>query len=238
MRKVLMAATAVALLFGGTAFAQQYSPPPGSDPDGYYNQNDNNGYYDRNGQYHRYNESGNTDNSNNPDYNAGNNPAYNDGSNQAYDDEDGAAPPPPPPPYYREGYYEDNCRGGNTAAGTIFGAIAGGLIGSAASHGNGGAVVGGAILGGLLGNTVARDIPCEDHRYAFSAYSQGLDGEIGRRYDWRHGDNYGYFVPEREFDRGGYRCRSWSETTYVRGRSFTRSGTACRRADGRWHFDD
>jgi surface antigen len=238
MRKVLMAATAVAFLFGGTAYAQQYSPPPGSDPEGYYNQNDTSGYYDRNGQYHRYNESGNPDygnapdNSNAPDYSS--NPDYNGGP--AYDDEDGAAPPPEP--YYREGYYENNCRSGNTAAGTIFGAIAGGLIGSAASHGDGGAVVGGAILGGLLGNAVARDMPCEDHPYAFRAYAQGLDGDIGRRYDWRHGENYGYFIPEREFRRDGYRCRSWSETTYVRGRSFTRSGTACRRSDGRWHFDD
>jgi surface antigen len=243
MRKSLMAATAIALLFGGAAYAQESSPPPGPDPDGYYNQNDQEGYYDRNGQYHRYSETGGNSSGT---YDDGSNPpAYNDTGTSndadqpppAYDDdEDGAGPPPPP--YYREGYYEDNCRRGNTAAGTIFGAIAGGLIGSAASHGDGGAVVGGAILGGLLGNTVARDIPCEDHRYAFRAYSDGLDGQIGRRYDWRHGDNYGYFIPEREFRRNGYRCRSWSETTYVRGRSFTRAGTACRLRDGRWHFDD
>ncbi len=148
---------------------------------------------------------------------------------QEYDGGDG---------YYREGHYEENCRSGNTAAGTIFGAIAGGLIGSAASHGNGGAVVGGAILGGLLGNAVARDMPCEDHPYAFRAYASGLNGDIGRRYEWRHGDDYGYFTPEREFYRDRRVCRSWSETTYARGRSYTRSGTACRQDDGNWHFDD
>src|SRR6185295_7284509 len=53
----------------------------------------------------------------------------------------------PPGNYYHEGDYERSCRQGNAAAGTIFGAIAGGLIGSAASHGNGGAVAGGVILG-------------------------------------------------------------------------------------------
>jgi len=211
MRKLLMAGAAVAMLCGTQAVAQT-----GPDPDGYYNQNDRNGYYDRDGRYHRYDDRD----------------RYNG------DNDDDAGPPPPPSGYYREGYYEDHCRRGNNVAGTLFGALAGGLIGGAASHGNGGAVVGGAILGGLLGNAVSRDIPCESQPYAFRAYATGLNGDLGRRYEWRHGDNYGYFVPEREFYRGRTVCRSWSETTYARGRSFTRSGTACRRSDGNWHFDD
>jgi surface antigen len=209
MRRLLMAGAAVAML-AGTASAQPWGPPPGGDPDGYYSQSDHDGYYDRQGRYHRI------QNHDDGNYDSG----------------------PPPRDYYREGQYEDNCRRGNTAAGTIFGAIAGGLIGGAASHGNGGAVVGGAILGGLLGNAVAHDMPCEDHPYAFRAYASGLDGDIGRRYEWRHGDDYGYFVPEREFYRGRTVCRTWTETTYARGQRFTRSGTACRRDDGNWHFDD
>jgi surface antigen len=206
MRKLFLAGVALTMLSSGAALAQDYGPPPGADPDGYYSRADHDGYYDRSGRYHRFDE-------------------YRD-----RDEGDGG--------YYREGQYEENCHRGNTAAGTIFGAIAGGLIGSAASHGNGGAVVGGAILGGLLGNAVARDMPCEDHPYAFRAYASGLNGEIGRRYEWRHGDDYGYFVPEREYYRGNTVCRSWSETTYARGRSYTRSGNACRQDDGNWHFDD
>jgi len=209
MTKVFMAATAAVLLFATSAYAQPAPGPMGPDPDGYYSQRDPNGYYDRNGNYRRYHN----------------------------DDED-AGPPPPDRDYYREGAYEDNCRRGNTAAGTIFGALAGGLIGSAASHGNGGAVVGGAILGGLLGNAVTHDMPCEDHPYAFRTYARGLDGQIGMRYEWRHGDDYGYFTPQREFYRGRTVCRSWTETTYARGREFTRTGTACRHGDGNWHFDD
>jgi surface antigen len=216
MRNLLLAGAAALLLSGTAAVAQPSGSPPG-DPDGYYSQSDRDGYYDRSGRYHRFNE-----NDNNYDNND--------------DDNDNAAPPPPVT--YNEGAYEDTCRRGNTAAGTIFGAIAGGLIGSAASHGNGGAVVGGAILGGLLGNAVTHDMPCEDHPHAFRAYSEGLNGDLGRRYEWRHGDDYGYFTPEREFNRGRTVCRSWSETTYARGRNFTRSGTACRRNDGNWHFDD
>jgi surface antigen len=220
MKKLMMAGAALALLAVTPAVAQNWSPPPGADPDGYYSRSDRDGYYDRNGRYHRFDED--------RDYRRDNGPR-----DDAY-----GPPPPPPSSYYQEGRYEDRCKKGTNVAGTLFGALAGGLIGSAASHGNGGAVVGGAILGGLLGNAVSRDLPCEDHPYAFRAYATGLNGDIGRRYEWRHGSNYGYFTPEREFYRGRNVCRSWSETTYVRGRQYTRSGTACRYTDGNWHFDD
>ena len=43
----------------------------------------------------------------------------------------------------------DDCSGRDHTGGTILGAIAGGVLGGAVTHGNGGAVVGGAILGGL-----------------------------------------------------------------------------------------
>jgi surface antigen len=213
MRKVLMtSAAAAAMLFSAAAALAQPDygpPPPGPDPNGYYSQYDQNGYYDRNGNYIRYRDRNNED----------------------------AGPPPDEDRYYREGQYEDNCRRNNNVAGTIFGALAGGLIGGAASHGNGGAVVGGVILGGMLGNAITRDMPCEDHPYAMRVYAEGLDGDIGERYEWHHGDDYGYFVPERQFDRDGYVCRSFSETTYAHGRTYTRSGTACRHRDGQWHFD-
>lgn len=218
LRKLLMAGATLAVL-SGAALAQPYPVPPGADPEGYYSRSDRDGYYDRRGQYHRFSE-------------------YRDD----YRDRDNYAPPPPPPSGYdRDAAYVEDCRkqnSSNKTVGTIFGALAGGLIGGAASHGNGGAVVGGAILGGLLGNAVSRDIPCEDHPYAFRAYSTGLNGDIGRRYEWRHDDNYGYFTPQREFYRGRTVCRSWSETSYVRGREYTRSGTACRQTDGNWRFDD
>lgn len=141
--------------------------------------------------------------------------------------------------YYRQGAYEQNCRrGGNQAAGTIFGALAGGLVGSAASGGDGGAVVGGAVLGGLLGNTISRDIDCEAQPRAFQTYSMGLNGDIGHRYEWRHGNSRGHFIPTREFRRNGTVCREFTETSYRgNGRAVTRSGTSCRARDGHWRFD-
>lgn len=216
IRKAFLAATAAATVFTSVASAQPAWVPPGNDRNGYYSDADHNGYYDRSGTYRRIQD-----------------------RDDRYDRRNNVPPPPPPAAYYEEGRYEQNCQRGNQAAGTIFGAIAGGLLGSAASRGNGGAVVGGAILGGLLGNAVTRDIDCEDQPVAFRVYAQGLNGQIGRRYDWRspRGSDYGYFTPTREFRRGGTVCREWTETTYRRGRAITHSGTACRQDDGNWRFD-
>jgi surface antigen len=146
--------------------------------------------------------------------------------------------PPPPPPqaynYYRSGDYERSCHSGNAAAGTIFGAIAGGLIGGAASHGNGGAVAGGVILGGLLGNALSSDIDCDDQRYALDSYSLSLNGDIDRDYEWRHGSNYGTFRTTREYRDNGTVCRDFRAVTYRNGQRFEREGTACRDTDGNW----
>jgi osmotically inducible lipoprotein OsmB len=48
------------------------------------------------------------------------------------------------------------------AAGTIVGAGAGGLVGSAVTHGSAAGVVGGVVLGGLAGHSIAAD-DCEGH---------------------------------------------------------------------------
>lgn len=143
---------------------------------------------------------------------------------------------PPQGNYYREGEYERSCHQGNVAAGTIFGALAGGAIGAAASHGNGGAVAGGVILGGLLGNTLARDVDCDDQRYAFNTYGEALNGEVGRDYRWSHNANYGTFTSTREYRDGGQVCRDFHTVTYRAGQRYDRDGTACRETDGNWRF--
>jgi len=221
-KRIILMATAAVMAMSSIAIAQPAPPPPGNDPYGYYSQYDRQGYYDRQGHYQRMRDP--------------------DRDQRRRDPDQGYGPPPPPPPsqgaYYEQGRYEQDCHRGNAAAGTIFGALAGGLIGGAASHGNGGAVVGGAVLGGLLGNTVSRDIGCDDQPYAYRVYADGLNGDIGRRYEWRHDRAYGYFTPVREFRRGDMRCREFTETSFAPdGRNFTRTGTACRQGDGNWRFD-
>ena len=205
-----------AALLASTLASQAQTFDGQRDPNGYYSQSDQRGYYDHNGRYRqmrfghdRYERQG------------GNVDAHH---NQSAN-------------YYRQGDYEQSCRRGNAVAGTIFGAAAGGLVGSALSHGSGGAVIGGAVLGGLLGNTVSKDIDCDDQPYAFNTYSEGLNGEVGRRYDWNHGESRGYFQPTRDYRRSGVQCRDFTETTYRGSREFTHMGTACRASDGYWHFD-
>lgn len=215
MRAPLLTALLAASVLSSTLMPA-FAGDPRPDSYGYYSRYDHEGYYDRDGNYVRF-----------------------------YDQRRRDTPPPPPPPdtrydpppvVYEETSYVDQCRKNSNVAGTLFGALAGGLIGGAASH-KGGAIVGGVILGGLVGNALTRDMPCEDHPHAMRVYAQGLNGPVGQSYRWSYHDDYGDFVPQREFVRSGYTCRSFSETTYIRGRQYTRSGTACRMRDGNWRFD-
>ena len=148
----------------------------------------------------------------------------------------GNNPPPPPPDgaYYHQGDYEQSCHQGNVAGGTIFGALAGGLLGGAISHGNGGAIVGGVVVGGVLGNSLSRDIDCDDHRYAYSSYDSSLNGDVGRDYDWSHGNNHGTFRTVREYRDGDRVCRDFHVVTYRNDQRIERDGTACRSPSGNW----
>src|SRR5579871_3482447 len=147
-----------------------------------------------------------------------------------------AAPPPSQYSYYREGTYESDCHRGNQAAGTIFGAVAGGLIGGAVSHGNGGAVAGGIVVGGIAGNALSRDIDCDDQRYAYARYNDGFSGPVGQEYRWEHGDRYGTFRPTREYRDGNSVCRDFQTVNYRDGQQYQENGTACRQDDGYWHI--
>ena len=99
-------------------------------------------------------------------------------------------------------------------------------------------MVGGVVLGGLLGNVIGRDIDCEDQPVAYRTYAAGLNGDIGRPYEWHNRGNRGTFTSSREFRRGGQVCREFTETSWRRGRDQTRTGIACRDiGNGHWRFD-
>jgi surface antigen len=215
-KKALLAACAAATLISGTAMAQPGWVPPGNDPNGYYSDGDHSGYYDRDGRYRRIRDRGGRG-------------------------DRGYGPPPPPQPapaYYQQGRYEESCRRGNAVNGTIFGALAGGLLGGVASRGNAGATIGGVVVGGLLGNVIGRDIDCEDQPVAYRVYADSLNGDVGRPYEWHNRGNRGTFTSTRELRRGGQMCREYSETSWRGGQSYTRSGIACRdTGNGHWRFD-
>lgn len=174
-------------------------------------------------------------------------PTYGNGYNYGYDDgyarrdrNDRYRPDPyrHDTGYERGAYYYGSDCGNNAVAGTVLGAVAGGLIGSGVSRGNGGAVVGGVILGGLAGNSIAKNMNCDDRRSAMSSYSQGFEGRIGQRHNWRGSNGgYGNFTPTREYSRDGNVCRDFRESGYGNGNSYNRRGTACRHNDGNWYTD-
>jgi len=61
--------------------------------------------------------------------------------------------------------FADACSGRSHDTGSILGAVGGGLIGSAITHGSAVGVVGGAVAGGFAGNAIARDIDCNRGRH-------------------------------------------------------------------------
>jgi surface antigen len=132
--------------------------------------------------------------------------------------------------------FADDCSGRDHTGATVMGAIAGGLLGGAASHGNGAAIAGGAIFGGLAGNAISRDIDCDDREHAGRAYHDSFYGEVGERYEWE-GHDRGYVVTNREYRRHGHLCRDFTQVVYRHGREFTRDGTACFR-HGEWEFEE
>lgn len=101
----------------------------------------------------------------------------------------------------------DACSGRSHATGSILGAVGGGLIGNAMTHGNAVGTVGGAVAGGFAGNAIARNIDCDRgrhydrHAHRYYWYNRHGDRVYEDRYgrDERHRDSERY---GRDYDRG------------------------------------
>jgi surface antigen len=225
--------------FGSTlALAQQNAgTQPTLDPNGYYNPFDPNGYFDRSGEYHLMRPGNPVASPPGPATAPARTPP------PAPAIARGAAPaaraaeaPPPALVAYQQGRYETDCRRAGPIAGTIFPSVGGGLLGGD-ERGKNGEITGGVVLGGALQRAVAARIDCDNQPYAFGAYAAGLDGDLKRRREWKHGDQFGEFTATREFPRGGLTCREFVEMSYRSGTNISLKGTACRAADGNWRFD-
>ena len=132
------------------------------------------------------------------------------------------------------------CGGGpNEDAGTVVGAVAGGLVGNQFGKGSGNvlATVAGATIGGLVGSEIGRSMDEQDRRLAEQAEFAALEeGESDRPRRWRNPDNgrYGDVVPGRPYKRSNIDCRDYTHTVYIDGRPHKMRGTACRNPDGSW----
>lgn len=94
----------------------------------------------------------------------------------------------------------DSCSGRDHTTGTVVGAVGGGVVGSAVTHGSLGGVLVGAAVGGLAGNAISRDMDCHHtrrHRDGEKASLSGVQFYVrdGRHYCW-YGDAWngpGYY---------------------------------------------
>jgi surface antigen len=139
---------------------------------------------------------------------------------------------------YNDDSYYRSCRSSADPAGVIAGALIGGLIGNAASRGNGGATVAGVIVGGATGAALTRNLDCEDQSYAYKTYYDGFNsGRPNSTYQWRNPSNghYGNFrVVSYANDPDGFRCANFSQQIYINGRAQVSTGRACQQPDGTW----
>ena len=126
--------------------------------------------------------------------------------------------------------------------GTVGGAIAGGLAGSAIGTGSGRLVaVGiGTLLGSMAGGEVGRSLDRADRLYLERTTGHALEyGPSGTAQTWRNPDNghYGAVTPKPAYQtpQGQY-CREYQQTITVGGRTEQAYGTACREADGSWRI--
>jgi Ni/Co efflux regulator RcnB/surface antigen len=139
---------------------------------------------------------------------------------------------------YDDDVYYQECRASPDPAGIIAGALIGGLLGNAASRGNGGATIAGVIVGGAFGATLTRNLDCEDRSYAYKTYYDGFNsGRPGSRFEWNNpasGHRGEFLVGSYYNDPYGFRCANFTQTIYIQGRPQAGRGRACRQPDGAW----
>lgn len=126
-----------------------------------------------------------------------------------------------------------------TTAGTVVGAVGGGLLGSQIGHGSGqlAAVAAGTLLGAFIGHQVGESLDRADIEYARRAQDQAYAAPIGQRIIWSNpqSGNGGTVTPMREGnDSTGHYCREYQSTVTVGGKTEQAYGTACRQPDGTW----
>jgi surface antigen len=102
------------------------------------------------------------------------------------------------------------------------------------------AVVFGAIAGGLIGSGIGRKLDEADRQkmqYAqYEAFEYNRSGESSH---WHNPDSghYGAVTPEPAYERGpGEYCREYQQTVVIGGQEQDAYGTACRRPDGSWEI--
>lgn len=95
----------------------------------------------------------------------------------------------------------------------------------------------GVASGGMLNNAIGAGLDEADRQRAYNAEIAALeDGGPGTPVGWR-GDNgaHGTVIAGPAYQRAGYaRCRDYSHTIFLQGRTQLSRGAACRAPEGNW----
>jgi surface antigen len=126
--------------------------------------------------------------------------------------------------------------GSHQEAGTVVGAVAGGIIGNQFGSGAGRvlATATGVVVGGLIGSEIGRDLDEEDRREALEAEYRALEYEEERRWRNQKSGHYGYVKPRRSYKNSGRICREYEHIVYIDDEPETIVGRACKQPDGTW----
>jgi len=130
-------------------------------------------------------------------------------------------------------------------SGSFWGAIVGGLVGSAVAGDSRDAdmfVFMGAAIGSEVGAAQGRKLDEADAIRQYHAHQDALeDGSSGQRYDWSNPDTgtRGYIEPEPAY-KNPYNefCREYTQTVVIGDEEEKAYGKACRQPDGSWKIAD
>jgi surface antigen len=130
-------------------------------------------------------------------------------------------------------------QGPKQSGGTLMGAGAGALMGSAIAgrHDQGFGIVMGALIGGMLGNAVGKSLDDQDRammgRAQYNAFERNPSGQASY---WSNPDSghSGYVTPRPAMQRDGQTCREYTQEITIGGKRSEGYGTACRQQDGSW----
>jgi surface antigen len=126
-------------------------------------------------------------------------------------------------------------------AGTLLGAIGGGLAGAQFGAGRGQlvAVGAGTLIGAWLGAEIGASLDRADHLYVQEATYAALEhNPVDTGSTWHNPDtgNYGAVTPTRTYRTEQGDCREFEQLAVVDGREVVAYGAACRQPDGRWRI--
>jgi surface antigen len=126
-------------------------------------------------------------------------------------------------------------------AGTVIGAVGGGLLGSLFGNGTGQLVaVGvGTLAGAMIGSNVGKTLDAADRAQLDRAEKRATSAPIGQEITWNNpqSGNSGSITPVRDGkDSGGRYCREFQQNIVIGGKVEKGYGHACRKPDGSWEI--